>query len=133
MATTKWPLQEKMALFWHRVFATAATKLIQARPVMNQIDMFRQYGMGRFNQLLVQLSKNPAMLMWLDNQDNHKDAVNENYGREILELFAMGVGNYTEEDVKECARAFTGWTIANMPYMSTKMRNNTLRPYGYIA
>jgi len=59
--------------------------------------------------------------------------VNENYGREILELFAMGVGNYTEEDVKECARAFTGWTIANMPYMSTKMRNNTLRPYGYIA
>jgi uncharacterized protein (DUF1800 family) len=69
----------------------------------------------------------------LDNQDNHKDNINENYGREILELFAMGVGNYTEEDIKECSRAFTGWTIANMPYMSIRMRNNTLRPYGYVA
>ena len=90
MATTECPLREKMALFWHRVFATAATKLIQARVVVNQIDMFREYGMGRFNKLLVQLSKNPAMLMWLDNQDNHKSAVNENFGREILELFSMG-------------------------------------------
>ena len=133
MATTKCPLQEKMALFWHRVFATAATKLIQARPVMNQIDMFREYGVGRFNDLLIQLSKNPAMLMWLDNQDNHKDAVNENFGREILELFSMGVGNYSEEDIRECARAFTGWTVVNPPYMTIKMRNNTARPYGYMS
>ena len=133
MATTENPLQEKMALFWHRIFATAATKLIQARMVVNQVDMFRECGMGNFRDLLVNLSRDPGMLMWLDNQDNHKDSINENYGREILELFSMGVGNYTEEDIKECARAFTGWSVVNPDYMSIKMRNNTARPYGYIA
>ncbi len=133
MVTSPNPLQEKMALFWHRVFATAATKLIQARVVVNQVDMFRTYGMGSFRELLVRLSRDPAMLMWLDNQDNHKGSINENYGREILELFSMGAGNYTEEDIKECARAFTGWSVVNPDYMSIKMRNNTARPYGYIA
>ena len=133
MATTENPLEEKMALFWHRVFATAATKLIQARMVVNQVEMFRRYGLGNFRDLLVNLSRDPGMLMWLDNQDNHKGAINENYGREILELFSMGVGNYTEEDIKECARAFTGWSVVNPDYMSIKMRNNTARPYGYIA
>ena len=133
MITTKCPLREKTALFWHRVFATAATKLIQARVVKSQIDMFREYGMGSFAELLIQLSRDPAMLMWLDNQDNHKDSINENYGREILELFSMGVGSYTEDDIKECARAFTGWSVVNPDYMSIKMRNNTARPYGYMA
>ena len=95
--------------------------------------MFREYGMGSFRDLLVHLSRDPAMLMWLDNQDNHKGSINENYGREILELFSMGVGNYTEEDIKECSRAFTGWRVVNPDYMSIKMRNNTARPYGYIA
>jgi uncharacterized protein (DUF1800 family) len=122
-----------MCLLWHRVFATGATKLGQARVIANQIDMFREYGMGSFRDLLVQLSRDPAMLMWLDNQDNHKDSINENYGREILELFSMGVGNYTEEDIKECARAFTGWRVVNPDYMSIKMRNNTVRPFGYIS
>ncbi|MCH8235674.1 MAG: DUF1800 family protein, partial [Chloroflexi bacterium] len=131
MTTTKAPFEEKIALFWHRVFATGQTKLIQGKVMLTQIDMFRKYGLGSFRDLLIQLSRDPAMILWLDNQDNHKGAINENYGREILELFAMGVGNYSEDDVKECARAFTGWTIANMPYMSIKMRNNTLRPYGY--
>ncbi len=130
---TQAPLREKMCLFWHRVFATGAHKLIQGRVVLNQIDMFRQFGMGRFDELLLQLSKDPAMLMWLDNQDNHATSINENYGREILELFAMGVGNYTEDDIKECARAFTGWRVVNPDYMSIKMRNNTARPYGYIS
>ncbi len=133
MVNTNAVLREKMCLFWHRIFATAATKLIQARMVTNQIDMFREYGMGSFRDLLVQLSRDPAMLMWLDNQDNHKHSINENYGREILELFSMGVGNYSEEDIKECARAFTGWRVVNPDYMSIKMRNNTARPYGYIA
>ena len=133
MVTTNCPLQEKMALFWHRVFATAATKLIQARAVNNQIDMFREYSMGSFRDLLTQLSKNPAMLMWLDNQDNHKDAVNENYGREVLELFSMGAGSYAEQDVRECARAFTGWSVVNPDYNSIKMRRNTARPYGYMS
>lgn len=133
LVNTESPLREKMCLFWHRVFATAANKLIQGRVVLNQIDMFREYGMGRFDELLLQLSRDPAMLMWLDNQDNHKHSINENYGREILELFAMGVGNYTEDDIKECARAFTGWSVVNPDYMSIKMRNNTARPYGYIS
>ena len=133
MVNTDAVLREKMCLFWHRIFATAATKLIQARMVTNQVSMFREYGMGSFKDLLVQLSRDPAMLMWLDNQDNHAGSINENYGREILELFSMGVGNYTEDDIKECARAFTGWRVVNPDYMSIKMRNNTARPYGYIA
>ena len=130
---TRAPLREKMCLFWHRVFATGASKLIQGRVVLNQIEMFREHGMGSFDRLLLELSKDPAMLMWLDNQDNHAHSINENYGREILELFAMGVGNYTEDDIKECARAFTGWRVVNPDYMSIKMRNNTARPYGYIS
>jgi uncharacterized protein (DUF1800 family) len=69
--------------------------------------------MGDYRTLLVELAKNPAMIFWLDNNENHKDAPNENWGRELLELFSMGQGNYTEEDVKECARAFTGWTVNN--------------------
>ena len=72
MVKTSSPLREKMCLFWHRVFATAVTKLIQARVVLNQIDMLREYGMGSFRDLLLQLSRDPAMLVWLDNQDNHK-------------------------------------------------------------
>ena len=133
MVNTDAVLPEKMCLFWHRVFATGSNKLIQARMVTNQVDMFREYGMGSFRDLLVQLSRDPAMLMWLDNQDNHKESINENYGREILELFSMGVGNYSEDDIKECSRAFTGWRVVNPDYMSIKMRNNTARPYGYIA
>ena len=133
MVTTSAPLQEKIALLWHRIFATGQTKLIQGKVIVTQIDMFRKYGTGSFRELLVQLSRDPAMILWLDNQDNHNGAINENYGREILELFSMGVGNYTEEDIKECSRAFTGWSIANPEYMAIKMRNNTARPFGYIA
>ncbi len=133
LVTTNRPLQEKIALFWHRLFATGQSKLIQGKVLITQLEMFRKYGMGSFRDLLVQLSRDPAMILWLDNQDNHKGAINENFGRELLELFSMGVGNYSEEDIKECARAFTGWTIANPEYMSIKMRNNTARPYGYVA
>lgn len=133
MVTTESVLREKMCLFWHRIFATASTKLIQARVVTSQIDMFREHGMGSLQNLLVELSRDPAMIMWLDNQDNHNGAINENYGREILELFSMGVGHYTEEDIKECARAFTGWRVVNPDYMAIKMRNNTARPYGYMS
>jgi uncharacterized protein (DUF1800 family) len=132
MVTTDAPFVEKVNLFWHRVFATGQTKLIQGKAMSTQLDMLREHGLGKFDNLLLQLSKDPAMILWLDNQDNHKDSINENYGREILELFSMGVGNYTEEDIKECARAFTGWTVENTDYMALKMRNNTMRPYGYV-
>ena len=133
LVMTDTPLREKMCLFWHRVFATASTKLIQHRVVTNQINMFRDHGMGNFDDLLIELSKDPAMIMWLDNQDNHGSNINENYGREILELFSMGVGSYTEDDIKETARAFTGWGVVNPAYMSIKMRNNTAPPYGYMS
>ena len=73
------------------------------------------------------------MIFWLDNQDNHRQAINENYGRELLELFSMGVGNYTEDDIKECARAFTGWTIENAEYMALRSNSASIWPYSKIA
>ena len=80
----------------------------------------------------MELSRDPAMIFWLDNKDNHKDAPNENYGRELLELFSMGIGNYTEDDVKACARAFTGWTIANADYMSIRASRDSIWPHGRL-
>ena len=112
MLNTERVLEEKMVLFWHQVFATGGSKLDHWHEMVTQVDMFRQYGMGNYRDLLVELAKSPAMIFWLDNCDNHAYAVNENWGRELLELFSMGVGNYTEDDVRECSRAFTGWTIA---------------------
>ena len=111
MINSQRPLEEKMALFWHHLFATGNSKVDNPTELMSQIDMFREHGMGNYRDLLVGLAKNPAMIYWLDNNENHKDAPNENWGRELLELFSMGVGNYTEQDVYECSRAFTGWTI----------------------
>ena len=116
MLNTERLLEEKMALFWHQVFATGNAKVDNGIDILKQIAMFRRCGMENFRDLLVELAKNPAMIFWLDNNENHKHAVNENWGRELLELFAMGVGNYTEEDVREASRAFTGWTmIARVP------------------
>ncbi len=133
MATTACPLEEKLALFWHGLFATGYTKLNQARTLLNQIDMFRHRGLGSFRELLIELSKDPAMIVWLDNENNHKTAINENYGRELLELFSMGIGSYTEDDVKECARAFTGWTLKNAEYMSQRAMKDSIWPYGRIS
>ena len=114
MVNTHRVLQEKMVLFWHQVFATGYSKVDHYHEVFKQIDMFRDLGMGNYRELLLELAKNPAMIYWLDNCDNHAYAVNENWGRELLELFSMGVGNYTEDDVRECSRAFTGWTVSAM-------------------
>ena len=113
MINTDSPLRERMALFWHSLFATAYEKIMNGRATAAQIDMFRHHCLGDFRTILLELSRDPAMILWLDNDTNHKDAPNENYGRELLELFSMGVGNYTEDDVKACTRAFTGWTIVN--------------------
>ena len=133
LISTTAPLQEKMVLFWHGVFATAYSKVTQGKVMMDQLRMFRRCGMGSFRTLLLELSKDPAMIIWLDNQDNHKGAINENYGRELLELFSMGVGNYSEQDIQECARAFTGWTVANTDYTEQLARRNSIWPYGKIA
>ena len=129
---TRRPLEEKMALFWHGLFATAYGKLNHAKAVVNQTHTFRRHGLGKFADLLLALSQDPAMIFWLDNKDNHKDAPNENYGRELLELFSMGIGNYTEDDVKAAARAFTGWTIDNSDYMSIRASRDSFWPYGRI-
>ena len=114
LVNTERVLEEKMVLFWHHVFATGQSQIDHYHEVIRQTDMFRERGMGDYRELLVELAKNPAMIYWLDNCDNHAHAVNENWGRELLELFSMGVGNYTEDDVRECSRAFTGWTLSPM-------------------
>ena len=115
---TKRPLQEKMTLFWHGIFCTGNSKCEHGRMIQLQLDMFRRDGMGSFQELLLGLSRDPSMVFYLDNCMSHNGAINENWGRELLELFSMGVGmdgeaNYSEDDVKEAARAFTGWTITN--------------------
>ena len=123
LATNPQPLREKMALFWHHVFATAYFKSSHARAVVAQIDLFRDNGLSNMRQILLDLSRDPAMIHWLDNSENHADAINENYGRELLELFSMGIGTYSEDDIKAAARAFTGWTFVQpvplYPYSTT--------------
>ncbi len=109
--TTKRPLQEKMTLFWHGHFATAASKVNRLGWLYNQNLLFRQHALGAFPALLSEISKDPAMMFWLDSQTNRKGSPNENYAREVMELFTMGIGTYTEQDVKEGARALTGWVI----------------------
>ena len=113
MITSERSLQEKMVLFWHQIFATGNSKVDNPTELLCQMDMFRRCGLGNYRDLLVELAKDPAMIYWLDNHENHKDQPNENWGRELLELFSMGVGNYTEQDVYDCSRAFTGWTVAH--------------------
>ena len=112
MINSKRPLEEKIALFWHHVFATAWYKSEHTPAIIRQIESFRRHGLSDMRTILTELSKDPAMIFWLDNSENHKGEPNENYGRELLELFSMGVGNYTEPDIKMAARAFTGWTFS---------------------
>ena len=125
---TRRPLQEKMALFWHNLFATAYSKLnadsgaVQAakmfahkpgvlRGPKGQLELFRQYALGNYRDLLLEVAQDPAMLVWLDGQSNTKAKPQENFGREVMELFTVGVGNYTESDVYAAARVFTGWNL----------------------
>src|SRR5207249_4558668 len=111
LVNTKRPLEEKMALFWHHVFATGNSKVDNYDQLLEQIELLRENGMGNYREMLSKISRNPTIMFWLDNQQNHRTAVNENWGRELLELFSLGAGNYTETDVRECSRAFTGWTF----------------------
>jgi hypothetical protein len=110
MLTTRRPLEEKLTLFWHGHFATGENKVRDYRMMLRQNEMFRAQAAGTLRGLLVGILKDPGMLVYLDNGENIKQHPNENFGRELLELFSMGVGNYTERDVREAARAFTGWT-----------------------
>jgi len=112
MLVTPRPFQERMTLYWHDHFATSQDKLHRHRKMLTHIDLFRQHAVTNFRDLLIKVSQDPAMLVWLDNKDNVKGKPNENYAREIMELFCMGEGKgYTEKDIRELARCFTGWTV----------------------
>ncbi len=109
MVATHRPLEEKMTLFWHGHFATGEEKIRDYRKMEQQLALFHRHATGSFRELLVDVARGPAMLAYLDAAQNVKGAPNENFAREVMELFTMGVGNYTEHDIREAARAFTGW------------------------
>ncbi len=111
MVNSKRHLEEKMTLFLHHIFPVAWGKSEHGPSLYSQIDMFRKVSMTDMRTILTELSSDPAMIFWLDNNENHREDINENFGRELLELFSMGIGNYTEDDIKAVSRAFTGWTF----------------------
>ena len=117
MLDTHRPLEEKMALFWHGHFATAENKVRDYRKMLLQIETFERHATGNFGDLVVAVAQDPAMLYYLDAGVNVKGAANENFAREVMELFTMGVGNYSEMDVREAARAFTGWNFENLDFV----------------
>lgn len=132
MVHTRRPLQEKMALFWHQHFATAygkiagalgapaAARVMAAKPSEDpvrqrgQIELFRQYALGNFRDLVIEVARDPAMLVWLDGRSNVRGRPQENFARELLELFTLGVGHFTEDDVTSGSRVFTGWNLARV-------------------
>lgn len=111
MATTRRPLVEKMTLFWHDHFATSASKVNLPPLMFRQNELLRTYALGSFSEMLSEVSKDPAMIFWLDGQYNVRGRANENFAREVMELFTLGVDHYTEKDIQEAARAFTGWSF----------------------
>lgn len=115
VVATRRPLQEKLTLFWHDHFATSAAKVDAPMAMHDQVQILRENCCGRFQDLLTKVSKDPAMLYWLDNQFNVKGKPNENFAREVMELFTLGIGHYTEKDIQEAARAFTGWSFGIGP------------------
>ncbi|MFQ5927827.1 MAG: DUF1800 family protein, partial [Terriglobia bacterium] len=117
MLTTHRPLEEKMALFWHGHFAVNETKVRDYRKMLVQLDLFYDHGTGNFRDLLIGVAQDPAMLSFLDAGVNVKGAPNENFAREIMERFTMGVGHYTEHDIREAARAFTGWNYVDLQFV----------------
>jgi hypothetical protein len=112
MLDTPYPLQEKMTLFWHNHFATSNAKVQNARFMLDQYELIRKHALDNFGPLLQAMSRDPAMMVWLDLKGSTKGNPNENYARELMELFSLGIGHYTEKDIREAARAFTGWDIA---------------------
>ena len=108
---TPLPLQERLTLFWHNHFATSNAKVRNLHYMFGQNQLLRRNALGSFRTMLAEISKDPAMMIWLDTSLNKKGTANENYSRELMELFSLGIGHYTEQDVREGARAFTGWEI----------------------
>ena len=150
MVHSERPLQEKMALFWHNHFATAyskvagtvgglqGTKMMALKPgdlpgPQGQIELFRQYALGSFRNLLIEVAKDPAMVVWLDGRTNVRNRPQENFAREVMELFTWGVGNYTEQDVYAAARVFTGWNLQRVPASGDNNSPNTYYQFFYNA
>jgi uncharacterized protein (DUF1800 family) len=111
MITTNSPMTEKMTLFWHNHFTSELQKVKWPTLMLNQNILLREESLGNFANLLHAIAKDPAMILYLDNQSNKKSHPNENFARELLELFTLGEGHYSETDIKEAARAFTGWSV----------------------
>ena len=105
------PLQEKMTLFWHGHFTSSPEKGTTAHELLAQNQLFRSYALGNMHELTLHVAQDPAMLRYLDNNVNVAAHPNENFARELMELFTLGIGNYSEADIRESARAFTGWTF----------------------
>jgi uncharacterized protein (DUF1800 family) len=124
MVRTRRPLVEKLALFWHGHFAVANTKVNNPLAMHNHLALLREHGLGSYRDLLLGVSRDPAMLIWLDGNTNRKNAPNENYGRELLELFTLGIGNYSEDDVQAAARAFTGWNLTEREFFFNRNQHD---------
>ncbi len=120
--------REKLTVFWHGHFATAISKVKDTTLMASQIDTLRELGLGSFRDMLLAMARDPAMLLWLDNALNVKGKPNENFARELMELFSLGIGNYSETDVKEVARAFTGWSLARQAISSSSRTCTTKTP-----
>jgi len=119
MTNGRAPLAEKLALFWHGHFATSDAKISEPELMLRQYELFRGEGAGRFEDLVKSMGRDVAMIRWLDGNANRKGTANENYGRELQELFTLGIGNYTETDIREIARAFTGWGSKHHDFVFT--------------
>jgi uncharacterized protein (DUF1800 family) len=125
MLGTSDPLLEKLTLFWHGHFATSAAKVEKPRMMLAQNELFRRNARGKFEDLVRAVSRDPAMLIYLDSTSNRRIRPNENYARELLELFCLGVGNYTEKDIKEIARAFSGWELRGDQFAFNHIQHDT--------
>ncbi|MEE2844679.1 MAG: DUF1800 domain-containing protein [Planctomycetota bacterium] len=124
MLKTTDQLHEKTTLFWHSHFATSADKVQDAFMMQQQNDLLRKYAIGDFSEMVQAISQNPAMLLYLDSANNRKTHPNENFARELMELFCLGEGNYTEQDIRELARCFTGWEVRNRAYRFNKYQHD---------
>lgn len=125
MLNTPDPLLEKLTLFWHGHFATSAAKVDKPRMMLAQNEKLRQHARGPYAAMVRAISRDPAMLVYLDSTSNRRIHPNENYARELLELFCLGVGNYGEADIKEVARAFTGWEVRGGEFAFNRIQHDT--------
>jgi uncharacterized protein (DUF1800 family) len=125
MLNTPNQLREKLTLFWHGHFATSGEKVTQIRLMYDQNELLRRNALGDFAAMVRDISRDPAMLIYLDSATNRKAHANENYARELMELFCLGEGNYSEQDVQELARCFTGWEIRRERFRFNRFQHDT--------